>query len=288
MPMNTRNAANRPTVQTETSKSKKLPAFLLKGLKHTNNEYQDEESSSYSEVENLPMQNSKRVNSNAADSRNKDRLAKKTRIVNENEMEMHDSNLLVADSSHITHLEELSPPIQQNDNQASMLYTSNIYQPPSATPNAINVEGDQPSSMFEQQDDSSSMNNQMDLPLEQHVDQISVPPSNTSGPHHENLPNANQHHDNDKEDIDSDSINQQLPTHSTLTNDKQKLNENPSKAEEIQQPQISGPHDTANIEIDNHSHYTTYFYKQSDFKDYKDSKIEPRTPKLFSGKRFIS
>ncbi len=52
MPVNTGYAANRSTIsQTETSKCKKLPGFLLKGLKHTNNENQDEESSSYSDVE---------------------------------------------------------------------------------------------------------------------------------------------------------------------------------------------------------------------------------------------
>src|ERR1700678_4264750 len=52
MPVNTRNTANRRTVpQTETSKCKKLPGFLLKGLNHTNNENQDEESSTYSDVE---------------------------------------------------------------------------------------------------------------------------------------------------------------------------------------------------------------------------------------------
>jgi hypothetical protein len=53
MPVNTRNAANRRTVpQTEPLKRKKIPGFLLKGLNQSNNENnQDEEASSYSDVD---------------------------------------------------------------------------------------------------------------------------------------------------------------------------------------------------------------------------------------------
>jgi hypothetical protein len=150
------------------------------------------------------------------------------------------------------------------------------------------VRCDQSSYMSEQQDHYSSISNQIDLPSKQHSHQTLIEPSNVNGPHHNKLLNENQHHDNDQEDIDIDPINQHLPTRSSLTDDQETLNENPLNAEEIQEPEISGPTNIINFQIDNHSHYTTYFHEQSDFKDYADSKIVARIPKLFTGKRFIS
>ncbi|CAF4888195.1 unnamed protein product, partial [Rotaria socialis] len=168
MPMNTRFAANRRSVrQTQTSKCKKLPGFLLQGLTHRNNVNQNEESSSFSDVENISIHNQKRDNSNGIDSRSNDRLAKKTRM-NENEIEMHDSDLLVADSSPITYCKDLSHLLQQNDNQEFMLSTYNMDQPPNLSLNDDNAKCHQHSFTSEQQVNCLSTNNQMDHHTEQH------------------------------------------------------------------------------------------------------------------------
>jgi hypothetical protein len=169
-----------------------------------------------------------------------------------------------------------------------MLSTYNIYQSSSFSLNENNVQCDQPSFVSEKIDHCSSINNQMDLPSEQHQTQTPVEPSNTNGSNDKNLSNEKQDHVNDQESINSLSINQHLTTQSLLTNDKQTINTNPLNPEEIQEPQISATTTAVNFQVDNHSHYTTYFYKQSDFKDYTNSSVVARVPKLFTGKRFIS
>ncbi|CAF4253640.1 unnamed protein product, partial [Rotaria sordida] len=115
MPVNTRNAANRRTVpQVEKSKPKKISGFLLQSLTHTNDENEDEESSSYSDVQSLSMHNQKRGNLNRIKNENNDHVAKKTRT-NDIEIEMDENNLFLNHSNHTTHLNVLSPLVQQND-----------------------------------------------------------------------------------------------------------------------------------------------------------------------------
>jgi hypothetical protein len=169
-----------------------------------------------------------------------------------------------------------------------MLSNYNINQSPSLPLNEDNQQCDQPSLIYEQQDHYSSVNKQINLPSEQHQNKTLLEHSNVDESYQQNLIHENQVNDNGQRDINTDSINQRLTTQPSLINDEQVMDENLLHAGAIQETEMSGPNNAVNFQIDNHSHYTTYFYEQLDFKDYADSKIVARVPKLFSGKRFIS
>ncbi|CAF4660302.1 unnamed protein product, partial [Rotaria socialis] len=285
MPMNTRFAANRRSVrQTQTSKCKKLPGFLLQGLTHRNNVNQNEESSSFSDVENISIHNQKRDNSNGIDSRSNDRLAKKTRM-NENEIEMHDSDLLVADSSPITYCKDLSHLVNTSYTIARNRKLHEIYKS-LFTFNKMTIK----SSCYPLitwinhliYHSMTTMQNVINTHLRLNNKSIVCRPTTKWIIIQNNIKTKHQLHN-----IDTNLTNQHLNTQSSLADSDPTLKENPFNNDEIQEQHILDPTAAANFQIDDKSHYTTYFYKQSDFKDYSNSRIEARAPILFTGKRFI-
>jgi hypothetical protein len=141
--------------------------------------------------------------------------------------------------------------------------------------------------MPNQQASSSFSDESMNLPTQQHSDETPAELENNHAQHHETSLNDNQHHDNNQ-DIADGLNNQHQPSESSLNNDQQQLTDNPSLDQHIQDLQISDTIVPVQYPIDNTRHYTTFFYQQSDFKDYAHPDIQPRMPKLYTGKRYIS
>ncbi len=94
--------------------------------------------------------------------------------------------------------------------------------------------------------------------------------------------------DSNKHNLANDSNDQNHPFQSTLNNDPQQLKDNSLLTEDIQDLQISESNATLQYQMDNYRHYSSYFFQQTDFKDYTHSITNPRAPKLFTGKRYVS
>ncbi|CAF0866732.1 unnamed protein product [Didymodactylos carnosus] len=264
MPVKTRNAGNRRmTTQTKASKSKQPPKFLLNALNDRNNENQDEQSTSYSEVEN------------------------------ENYIEISINSSFDA-SNHTTQLEEISPMIQESDNEEPISSYVDIHRRQPASFDGENDQGEQSSLISQQQENYLLANKDMDLPSEEDQSRILDEPTHTNEQHQNTLFHEQQEHDdafrmmsNNSIEVQvhssADSVGSRMIGHSRLANNLLLGDKNQTKAQENEDPEIEGQSDGAKFAIDNTRHYTTYFFVQSEFTDYKEQKMLARIPQFVYG-----
>ncbi|CAF1580685.1 unnamed protein product, partial [Rotaria sordida] len=99
---------------------------------------------------------------------------------------------------------------------------------------------------------------------------------------------TNQTIGNNNKELETDSINQHQAREFILTNEQQPIGDEPMLAERIEDLQLKDPLHSILHHLDETRHYTSYFYTQTEFKDYKQSTMAPRAPILFNGKKFIS
>jgi hypothetical protein len=152
-----------------------------------------------------------------------------------------------------------------------VLSISAIHQLPNSSANENNIQDAQQSLISNQRKNYSSINKPIDIPAEQYPDETPAELENIDA----------QYHDSNQEDFLGESIKQHQPPESSC-------NDGPLITTSIQELQITDPIVPVEYPIDKEKHYTSYFYEQTDFNDYTTNDMQPRMPKLFTGKRYIS
>ncbi len=164
-----------------------------------------------------------------------------------------------------------------------------MHQSPDSLSNPNTTEVQHQSFTSNQQANSSFVDKPMDFALQEDRDETPVEVEHIDAQHYKASINEHvEYKDNNKNNLANDSNNQNHPFQSILNNDPQELNDNSLFTEDIQDLQISDSNATVPYQKDNDRHYSSYFFQQTDFKDYTQSNLMPRVPKLFTGNRYVS